>query len=71
MATACETWRDHEWSAPRFLETGRHPTMGSFNRYTVECTRCGHRTTETHWITLSTVSGGYGFDLSETKAPDR
>ena len=49
----CQTWNEHEWSQPRFLEAGRHQTMGRFNRYVVRCYHCGRKTTQTEWLDLS------------------
>jgi hypothetical protein len=53
----CQTWTEHEWRQPRFVEAGRHPTMGRYNRYVVRCNGCGRETTQTEWIDLpGTVS---------------
>jgi hypothetical protein len=52
-ALICESWSDHAWSAPRFVEHGRHLTMGAYQKFLVRCERCGHETTLTEWLTLS------------------
>lgn len=48
----CLTWQDHRWKEPRFLEAGRHPTMGRYQRFVVSCERCPKTTTETRWLDL-------------------
>lgn len=48
----CDYWSDHEWSEPEFIENGKHPTMGRFNRYRVTCERCGKTTLQTDWIDI-------------------
>ena len=48
----CETWTDHVWSEPRFVENGRHETMGRYTKFMVVCERCGKETTETRWIDI-------------------
>jgi len=64
----CLTWGDHRWKEPRFVEAGKHPTMGHFHKYLVECEMCGRSTTETRWVDLTRVaSGGYGTTIGETK----
>lgn len=65
----CETWTDHEWGARVFVEAGRHPMMGAFTKQLVTCARCGKRTTETEWLTLSAAIGGR--DGQEPRAADR
>ena len=55
----CRTFDEHEWGERRFLETGRHPTMGRFCRYTVTCDRCGHQTIETEWVSLTAAMAAY------------
>lgn len=54
LMTLCPTWSEHEWGAPRFIESGRHPTMGRFNRYTVTCQKCPKQTLQTDWLDLGT-----------------
>ena len=49
----CETWNEHEWDGPRFLDSGRHPCRGRFQRYRVRCEHCGRETTQTEWLDLS------------------
>lgn len=49
---ACATWQDHDWSGPRLLEVGRHPTMGNYQRLAVRCHRCGKTNVETRWTDL-------------------
>lgn len=65
----CLTWSDHRWTGPKFLESGRHSNMGSYNRYVDTCEMCGRTRIETEWISLSkaALSGGYGIALGETK----
>lgn len=46
----CETWSDHVWGGRQFVDTGRHPTMGHYQRYLVRCDHCGKETTETEWL---------------------
>lgn len=45
----CVIWTDHEWTRQRFLETGRHPSLGHYNKYLVTCERCLRTTTRTDW----------------------
>lgn len=52
---ACPTWQDHQWGGARFVESGRHPTMGWYQKYVVRCARCPRETTETRWLTLSAL----------------
>ena len=49
----CAEWSEHEWDGQRFLENGRHSSMGRFQRYLVRCNRCGRETTQTEWLDLS------------------
>lgn len=49
----CECWSDHEFEGKKFLESGRHPTMGNYHRYLVTCTRCGRETIMTEWFAMS------------------
>jgi hypothetical protein len=56
----CEAWSDHVWGAPRFVENGRHPTRGAYQRALVTCERCGRTTTQTEWVTLSGVLAAGG-----------
>lgn len=51
----CEVWADHEWSEPRFQESGRHDVLGPFNRYVRQCARCGRTTIETQWAKAPAV----------------
>ena len=60
----CFTWNDHRWKGRRFLEAGKHPTMGHFHRYVNECEMCGRVITETDWITLSEAA--YGTTIGTT-----
>ena len=53
----CETWTDHVWSEPRFVENGRHQTQGRYTRFLVTCERCGRETTETRWLDILTNRG--------------
>lgn len=53
----CDLWQDHDWSDPRFVEAGVHPTMGRFTKYVVRCTRCGKETTLTEWHKLTLIQG--------------
>lgn len=63
----CPTWSDHRWNEPRFLETGKHPTMGHFHRYIATCDFCKRTTTETRWVDLTRAAhGGYGTTIGET-----
>lgn len=56
----CAVWQEHEWAGPRFLETGRHPTMGSFQKFLVRCAKCGKETIETRWTSLFSASRSVG-----------
>lgn len=62
----CRTFDEHEWGSRRFLETGRHPTMGWFRRYTVTCARCDRRTTETEWLSLTAAKAAYEGGMRES-----
>lgn len=48
----CAIWTDHEWGSARFLEVGKHPSMGRYQRVLVRCEYCKQETTETHWLDL-------------------
>ena len=54
--TRCQGWHDHEWSSRAFVESGRHPTMGRFNRFVMRCAKCQRTTTQTEWIEAATVN---------------
>lgn len=60
----CETWADHQWGGHRFVEVGRHPTMGHFQKLLVRCERCGRETTETRWMDLPHVALPAGPNLA-------
>ena len=49
----CATFAEHEWALPKFLESGKSPTLGRYNRFLVRCTRCDSKTTQTEWLDLS------------------
>lgn len=63
----CLTWNDHRWSEPRFLEAGRHPTMGNYHRYVTTCEFCKRTTTETRWFELS--QSAYGYTVGNAPVP--
>lgn len=63
----CLTWNDHRWKGRRFLEAGKHPTMGHFHRYVNECEMCGRLVQETEWITLSEALSPYGTTVGTTE----
>lgn len=48
----CEVWTDHRWTEPRFVEAGKHPTMGRYQKFLVRCEQCPKETTETRWLDL-------------------
>lgn len=48
----CPTWFDHEWGNRKFVESGKHPSMGPYDKFTVTCRRCKRTTTETIWKAL-------------------
>lgn len=66
-AAICLTWNDHRWKGRRFLEAGKHQTMGHFHRYVNECELCGRLVQETEWISLS--SAAYGTTVGTTAEP--
>lgn len=48
----CDVWADHEWEGKTFIEAGRHPTLGAFQKYGMRCRNCGRRTFETLWLSV-------------------
>lgn len=48
----CETWQEHDFGGPRYLDHGRHETRGAFERVVVRCGRCGREITQTRWTSL-------------------
>lgn len=46
----CQTWSDHEFGRARFLETGRHPVLGRYNRFVISCANCPRTITQTEWL---------------------
>jgi len=46
----CEMWADHDFSAVRVIETGRHLVCGYYQRVEWVCAHCGRCTTETVWL---------------------
>ena len=48
----CNVWIDHAWHQRRFLEFGKHPSRGRYNRFLVRCEHCQLETTETEWLDL-------------------
>lgn len=52
----CELWTDHEWDTQRLVESGKHPLMGTFQKFLATCRRCGRETTETRWTDLTHVA---------------
>lgn len=66
-AAVCLTFADHRWSEPRFLEAGRHPTMGNYHAYEVKCEFCGRTTVEKRWFQLPV--SGYGYTVGTAPAP--
>lgn len=56
----CRTWLDHCWAAPRFIESGKSPTMGRYQKYLVRCDNCQKETTQTEWLDLLRPVGREG-----------
>lgn len=48
----CQIWTDHQWAEPRFVESGKHHSMGRYNKFLVRCEHCQRETTETEWLDL-------------------
>ena len=48
----CEQWTDHQWREPKFVESGRHPSMGRYLLYLVRCANCPRETTMTEWLDM-------------------
>lgn len=48
----CETYQDHEFGGWKFLEAGKHPVNGTFEKYVAICDRCGRKIYETRWTAL-------------------
>lgn len=65
----CATWAEHDWSIRHFVETGRHQTMGGFEKYLVTCTRCGQTTTETRWLQLPPVARRFAAFYEDGRRP--
>jgi hypothetical protein len=48
----CETWADHQFAPRQFLNSGKDPRLGRYNRYLATCARCGKTAVEIDYLDM-------------------